>query len=151
MYWNSKDISIFQEQKDFVDTAIIPLLLVDGRAPYIKQSTGTADFLMSLTAFIENQFKGRVVLMPPVSYTIQANRKSLGEEWVEVLKEAGFKHLFFVSSDSLWMTEASELEIIYIPSIPLEDMDQKLRQSVLDDQLRQVIPIFANRWARIPS
>lgn len=151
MYWNSKDISIFQEQKEFVDTAIIPLLLVDGRAPYIKQSTGTADFLMSLTAFIENQFKGRVVLMPPVSYTIQANRKSLGEEWVEVLKEAGFKHLFFVSSDSLWMTEASELEIIFIPSIPLEDMDQKLRQSVLDDQLRQVIPIFANRWSRIPS
>ena len=151
MYWNSKDISIFQEQKEFVDTAIIPLLLVDGRAPNIKQSTGTADFLMSLTAFIENQFKGRVVLMPPVSYTIQANRKNLGEEWVEVLKEAGFKHLFFVSSDSLWMTEASELEIIFIPSIPLEDMDQKLRQSVLDDQLRQVIPIFANRWARIPS
>ncbi|MFX3674716.1 MAG: DUF2487 family protein [Paenisporosarcina sp.] len=151
MYWNSKDISIFQEQKEFVDTAIIPLLLVDGRAPYIKQSTGTADFLMSITAFIENQFKGRVVLMPPVSYTIHAKRQDLGVEWVEVLKEAGFKHLFFVTSDALWMTEARELDVVYIPSIPLEDMDQKLRQSVLDDQVRQVIPNFANRWARITS
>lgn len=149
MYWNSKDISNFIEQKEFVDTAIIPLLLVDGRATYIKQSTANADFLMSLTAFIENSFKGRVVLMPPVSYTIHTNRENIGAEWVDVLKEAGFKHLFFVSSDGLWVKDASELEVIYIPAIPLEDMDKKLRQSVLEDQMREVIPIFAKRWSRM--
>jgi hypothetical protein len=151
MNWNSKDIPIFQEQKEFVDTVIIPLLLVDGRADQIKHSAGTAEFLMMITSFMENQFKGRVVLMPPVSYTIQVNRKELGKEWKDVLKEAGFKHQFFVSSDALWVTEASDLEVIFTPSIPLEHMDQKLRQSVLDDQLRQVIPIFANRWAKTSS
>ena len=147
MYWNSKDMSVFMEQKEFVDTAVIPLLLIDGQATQLKQSASSAEFLMALTAFIEKQFKGRVVLMPPVSYTNQSNRLQIGNEWLDVLSEAGFKHLFFVSSDMLWSTEASDLNVIYTPSIPLEHMDQKLRQSVLEDQLRQIIPVFAKRWS----
>ncbi|MET0786010.1 MAG: DUF2487 family protein [Paenisporosarcina sp.] len=148
MHWKSKDMTIFIEQKEFVDTAIIPLLLVDGRASHIKQSAGTAEFLMSLTAFMENQFKGRVVLMPPVTYTPQSSRKVVAQEWKDVLTEAGFKHHFFITCDMHWVTEAPELEVIYTPSIPLENMDQKLRQSILDDQIRQVVPVFANNWAK---
>ena len=147
MYWNSKDMSVFMEQKEFVDTAVIPLLLIDGQASKLKHNASSTEFLMALTAFIENQFKGRVILMPPVSYTTRANRQQLGQEWDEMLKEAGFKHLFFVSSDMEWLTEESTLDVIYTPSIPLENMDRKLRQSVLDDQLRQIIPVFAKRWA----
>lgn len=147
MYWNSKDISVFIEQKEFVDTAVIPLLLIDGQASQLKQNASSAEFLMSLTAFIENQFKGRVVLMPPITYTKRSNYKQMADEWTNTLNEAGFKHLFFVSSDMAWGNEASDLNVIYTPSIPLEHMDQKLRQSVLDDQLRQIIPVFANRWA----
>lgn len=148
MYWNSKDVSVFIEQKEFVDTAVIPLLLIDGQASQLKQNASSAEFLMALTAFIENQFKGRVVLMPPITYTKRSNYQQLAEEWTETLNDMGFKHLFFVSSDMVWGTEASELNVIYTPSIPLENMDQKLRQSVLDDQLRQIIPVFANRWAK---
>lgn len=151
MYWNSKDMSVFMEQKEFVDTAVIPLLLIDGQASKLKQNASSAEFLMALTAFIENQFKGRVILMPPVSYTTRSNRQQLGQEWDEMLKEAGFKHLFFVSSDVEWVTEESTLNVIYTPSIPLESMDRKLRQSVLDDQLRQIIPVFAKRWASTTS
>ena len=149
MYWNSKDVGVFLEQKEFVDTAVIPLVQIDGKAAALKQSASSAEFLMALTAFIEKQFKGRVVLMPPVTYTYKSDRKKLGDEWVEVLKETGFKHLFFISSDMHWAAEASELNVIYTPSIPLEHMDQKLRQSVLDDQLRQLIPVFANRWSEL--
>lgn len=151
MYWNSKDMSVFMEQKEFVDTAVIPLLLIDGQANQLKQSASSAEFLMALTGFIEKQFKGRVVLMPPVSYTTSSNRGELGREWQQALKVAGFKHLFFISSDMKWGAEASELNVIYTPSIPLEHMDQKLRQSVLDDQLRQIIPVFAKRWSETIS
>lgn len=147
MYWNSKDMSIFLEQKEFVDTAVIPLLLIDGQASQLKQSASGAEFLMALTAFIEKQFKGRIVLMPPVSYTKKTNRQHLGKEWKDLLEDAGFKHLFFVSCDMYWATEANDLNVLFTPSIPLEHMDQKLRQSVLDDQLRQIIPVFAKRWS----
>ena len=40
-----------------------------------------------------------------------------------------------------------EKNVIWIPSIPLESMDQKMKNSILEDQLRQLIPIFAKRWA----
>ncbi|WP_019414785.1 YpiF family protein [Paenisporosarcina sp. TG20] len=147
MYWNSKDMSVFLEQQEYIDTAVVPLLLVDGQASKLKQNASSVEFIMALTAFIENQFKGRVVLIPPVTYTQRTNREQLGTEWDEMLKEAGFKHLFFISSDMRWGTESSSLDVIYTPSIPLEHMDKKLRQSVLDDQLRQIIPVFAKRWA----
>lgn len=140
-------MNVFLEQKEFIDTAVIPLILIDGQANLLKQNASSVEFIMALTAFLENQFKGRVILMPPVSYTKRTNRQELGDEWTSVLKEAGFKHLFFLSSDMAWGPEANELKVIYTPSIPLEHMDQKLRQSVLEDQLRQIIPVFAKRWA----
>ena len=40
-----------------------------------------------------------------------------------------------------------EHDVIWTPSVPLDSMDQKMRNSVLEDQLRQLIPIFAKKWA----
>lgn len=37
--------------------------------------------------------------------------------------------------------------VIWFPSIPLDSMDQKMKISVLEDQLRQLIPLFAKKWA----
>ena len=34
----------------------------------MKQSGAEVDFVMSLTSFIERQFKGRLLVMPPFSY-----------------------------------------------------------------------------------
>ncbi|UZN00722.1 YpiF family protein [Lysinibacillus sp. MHQ-1] len=52
-------------QKDFIDTAIVPLISIDLASEKMKQSGAEVDFLMSLTSFIEQQFKGRLLVMPP--------------------------------------------------------------------------------------
>ena len=30
MHWNGKDSAVFQAQKEYIDTAVIPLIVIDG-------------------------------------------------------------------------------------------------------------------------
>lgn len=147
MHWNGKDSTVFLAQKEYIDTAIIPLTLIDGSEQGFQFAASAADFILSLANIIENQFKGRIVLFPSFSYTNNQDKQSLLENWNEELKKAEFKHTFYITSDREWSTMGEEHNVIWIPSIPLESMDQKIRNSVLEDQLRQLIPIFAKKWA----
>ena len=61
MYFNASDVTLFMAQKEFIDTAIVPLVTVDLNPEKMKQSGTEADFLLSLTSFIEQQFKGRII------------------------------------------------------------------------------------------
>lgn len=74
MIFSVKDVQQFQTQKDFIDTAIIPLLSINFADSSIKQSSSAAEFMMSLTNFIEQQFKGRLMVMPPFSYTEETKK-----------------------------------------------------------------------------
>mgnify|MGYP003410126893 FL=1 len=68
MNYNAKDIEQFLNQKQFIDTAIVPLLPVDFSTESGMRSGSEADFLMSLVTYVEKQFKGRLFLTPPFSY-----------------------------------------------------------------------------------
>ncbi|MCM3358795.1 MULTISPECIES: DUF2487 family protein [unclassified Psychrobacillus] len=147
MHWNGKDSTVFQAQKEYIDTAIVPLILIDGSEHGFPFAASAADFTLSLANTIENQFKGRIVLFPSFSYTGSQDKLSLLEAWNEEFKKAGFKHIFYVTSDREWSTMGEEQNVLWFPSIPLDSMDQKMKLSVLEDQLRQLIPRFANKWA----
>ncbi|WP_144511344.1 DUF2487 family protein [Bacillus sp. FJAT-22090] len=147
MHWNGKDSAIFQAQKEYIDTAIIPLILIDGSEHGFPFAASAADFTLSLANIIENQFKGRIVLFPSFSYTANQDKQLLLNTWQEELNKANFKHTFYVTSDREWSTMGEEQNVIWTPSVPLDSMDQKMRNSVLEDQLRQLVPIFAKKWA----
>lgn len=147
MHWNGKDSALFQAQKEYIDTAVIPLILIEGSENGFPFAASAADFTLSLANIIENQFKGRIVLFPSFSYTKSQDKQSLLDSWGVELTKAGFKHVFYVTSDREWGTIGEEQNVIWTPSVPLDSMDQKMRVSVLEDQLRQMIPIFAKKWA----
>ena len=147
MHWNGKDSTVFQAQKEYIDTAIVPLILIDGSEHGFPFAASAADFTLSLANTIENQFKGRIVLFPSFSYTGSQDKLSLLEAWNEEFKKAGFKHIFYVISDREWRIRVEVQNVLWFPSIPLDSMDQKMKLSVLEDQLRQLIPRFANKWA----
>ena len=149
MFFNVKDIEQFQSQKQFIDTAIVPLLSLEFADDRSKQSSSAAEFLMSLTAFIEQQFKGRLLLTPPFSYT-QALKDGIQLEIIqEELQSAGFKHIFFMTCDHHWTTIEGETSVIWLPAIPLESMDKAVKQRILEDQLKQVIPTFTGAWTGV--
>ena len=149
MFLTVKDIEQFQSQKQFIDTAIVPLLSLEFADDRSRQSSSAAEFLMSLTAFIEQQFKGRLLVTPPFSYT-QALKGGIRIEAIrEELQSAGFKHIFFVTCDHHWTTAGDTTGVIWLPAIPLESMDKAVKQRILEDQLKQVIPTFTSAWTSV--
>lgn len=146
MNWEAKSIDTIIEQKEYIDTALIPLLLIDGAPESMKQSASAAEFLMNLTPYIEKQFKGRIVQFPPFAYTTGSDRGRLAAEWKSELEKMDFKHYIFLTTDRSWIDEGKLPEAVHIPSIPLEHMDKQVKQSVLQDQLRQLVPLLSKRW-----
>jgi Protein of unknown function (DUF2487). len=94
MFWTSKDIDEFLKQKEFIDTALVPLVILEGKDLGIKQSASGAEFLMSLTNFIEQQFKGRIVLTSPITYTASMSKEDIITAIYDELVAAGFKYIF---------------------------------------------------------
>ena len=149
MYFNANDVTSFMAQKEFIDTAIVPLVSIDLTSEKIKQSGAEADFLLSLTSFVEQQFKGRLLLLPPFSYSTILKNEELPQLLESQLHNAGFKHVFFITCDHFWTNIGDVVNIIWLPAIPLESMDIGVKNSILEDQLRQVIPTFSTKWAQI--
>ena len=149
MYFNANDVTSFMEQKEFIDTAIVPLVSIDLTSEKIKQSGAEADFLLSLTSFVEQQFKGRLLLLPPFSYSTILKNEEMPQQLESQLHNAGFKHVFFITCDHFWTNIGDVVNVIWLPAIPLESMDKGVKNSILEDQLRQVIPTFSTKWAQI--
>lgn len=148
MFFNVKDVEQFQTQKEFIDTAIVPLLSLNFAESMIKQSSSATEYLMSLTAFIEQQFKGRLMLLPPFSYTEETKSGLFVPLLKQELHKVGFKHVFFITCDHSWTSLSDQVDVIWLPSIPLESMDKSVKKSVLEDQLKLVIPILSSKWSQ---
>lgn len=141
-----KDVEKFQAQKQFIDTAIVPLVQLDLSDNGMKQSSSASEYLMTLTNFIEQQFKGRLLLLPPFSYTRGTKSDKIPETMEKELKEAGFRAVVFITCDHSWTEYKEYLNIIWLPAIPLESMEQSVKQRILEDQLKQVLPTFTKIW-----
>lgn len=147
MHFIGKDIDQYLSQKDYVDTAVVPLLQLDLSEAGLKSSAGASEYLQSLTALLEKQFKGRILLFPPVSYSISTDRIRLSNELSIEMKKADFKHVFYMTTDSEWRSVEELKNVLWLPAIPTEHMDRNFKQSVMEDQLRQVLPLFLKEWS----
>jgi hypothetical protein len=150
MKWVSQDIEMFLKEKQYVDTAVLPLLPVSF-GDDIKQSVAMTEFISLLSVQLERQFRGRLIMLPGYAYLKSAGEESLLSglsEWEAELKAQGFKHIFLLTSDSMWKSLENRLEggLIWLPSLPLEHMDENYRNSILDDQVKQLLNLFVQKW-----
>ncbi|KAA0966127.1 DUF2487 family protein [Sporosarcina sp. ANT_H38] len=147
MNWTAHDMNTYLQQKEYIDTLIIPLLRVETEPGHMKNSASSSEFLMHLTTFIETQFKGRIMLMPPFAYTKSMDLIELAATLSGDLSMSPFKHVFYLTTDSAWTSIKIDGEVIWLPSIPLENMEPQLRKTIIEDQLRQVLPRFMEKWS----
>lgn len=149
MNWTAADIDTYIQQKDYIDTLLVPLLKIETEPAYLKSGSSSAEFLMHLSTFIETQFKGRMMLMPPFSYTNSTNLNEMAQTMRKDLVNIGFKHIFYLTTDAGWKSSLLTDEVLWLPAIPIESMDKSLRQSVLEDQLKQVLPHLSKKWSNV--
>lgn len=146
MIFKVSEVEQFQMQKQFIDTVIVPLLQLDFSDEGMKLSSSTSEYLMTLTNFVEQQFKGRLMLLPPFSYTTQSKNDNLLSHLKEELQNAGFKSVIFMTCDHGWNEQKDLHNILWLPAIPLESMDKTVKQRILEEQIKQIIPVLTKVW-----
>ncbi|WP_175991215.1 YpiF family protein [Bacillus sp. Marseille-Q1617] len=151
MNWNVKDIEVFETEKEYIDTAVIPLIPIDFFKE-IKASAAQTEFITLLTFHLERQFKGRMIITPLFTYLMGTTEDKTGElkNWEARLKESGVKHVFFLTSDSGWKTSEQNLndQLIWVPSIPLEHLDEQYKHSIMEDQVKQLLNVIVQKWQK---
>ncbi|MGJ7919992.1 YpiF family protein [Neobacillus sp. LXY-4] len=150
MKWNPQDIETFLQSKEYVDTAVLPLLPVAFDSE-MGQAAGMSEFITLVTGQLERQFKGRLLLLPGFSYLKTCEEEKLFTDlllWESQLKESGFSHIFYLTSDLFWKSAESRLDgsLIWIPSIPLETMQEAQKISVVESQVKQMLTLFTGKW-----
>lgn len=146
MNWNAKDMDTYLHQIEYIDTLLVPLLKIETHPENLKSSSSSTEFLMYLSAFIETQFKGRMMLTPPFTYTQSMDLETMAETLSTDFALTEFKHVVYLTTDADWTSSSIAEDTIWIPSIPLESMDKQLRQKIVEDQLRQVLPRLTKKW-----
>ena len=147
MHFIGKDMDQYLNQHEYVDTAVVPLLELNLGPASLKMSAGASEYLQSLTTLLEKQFKGRIMLFPPVSYSSGSDRTRLAKEISSEMDKADFKHVFYMTTDAEWRSSEQLKNVLWLPAIPTEHMDRNFKQSVMEDQLRQVLPLFLKEWS----
>ncbi|MBD8070236.1 YpiF family protein [Bacillus sp. PS06] len=150
MKWTTKDIDLYLQSKEYVDTLILPLIPVTW-GNHLKQTVEAGEFATVITQEIERQFKGRVVLSPAFTYTDSEGTEAALTRlntWSQDASLNGFRHVFLITTAQEWKSFESELKgsLISFPSLPLEHLDHQLRQSILQDQIKGLITIFMDKW-----
>ncbi|MDH5159931.1 YpiF family protein [Heyndrickxia oleronia] len=152
MKWNGNDIETYLKEKQFIDTAIVPLLPI-AIGSEMKQAASQGEFIELLSLHLERQFKGRLLLFPAFTYlnTLEDHQKmDMLQNWEVKLKESGFSHIFYLTSDISWREQdKTEGKLIWIPSVPLEHMEEQYKHSILEDQVKQLINIIVQQWQTI--
>lgn len=149
----AKDVEMYEGAKEYVDTIILPLMPISFAAN-MKQTAIMAEFITLLTTQIERQFKGRILMLPAHTYLKTLPEEKLIaslSEWEEEFVKQGFKHIFYVTSDSDWKLREKLVEgtIVWIPSLPLDHIDEKGQHAIIEDQVKQLTHLFAQKWQNI--
>jgi hypothetical protein len=150
MKWNSEDIDIYMNSKEYVDTIVLPLYPVS-LDDQMKKTAEMTEFITLLSAQLERQFKGRLIMLPGFTYLKSRNGDELYNDllkWEQEFIENGFKHIYYVTSDSDWKIFETTFKgsLIWLPTIPLQQMDEQYRNTILEDQVKQLFSLFVQRW-----
>ncbi|GAA0347684.1 YpiF family protein [Bacillus carboniphilus] len=150
MQWNAKDLSSLKEVKEYIDTAIVPLLPISLKGDMV-QTGSMVEFTQMLSMALQVQFTGRTLLFPPFTYWKheEFSKKSIRlQEWEQTIQNEGFTHIFYFTSDLDWKHyEAGQgNEVLVLPTVPLESMEEKFKHSMIQDQVKQFINLFVQKW-----
>ncbi|WP_414049689.1 DUF2487 family protein [Macrococcus animalis] len=139
MLFNHQDLKTLQDQLEYIDTAIVPVIPVD----YSKHLMDIADnyeMIQYVTMGVEQQFKGRLLVLPP----LQVIDDTMIIDTVESqLMTFGFKNLVFVTPQKFNL-EKDNVHKINI--LPLETLDNEMKQAFVQDNIKALMKAIVLLW-----
>ncbi|MCD8510720.1 MAG: YpiF family protein [Bacillus sp. (in: Bacteria)] len=154
MKWTTQEMDMYLSSKEYVDTAIIPLIPINWSKD-VKGTVSMGEFTSILVDEIERQFKGRLFQMAPFTYLTEEGEESKItrlKAWDNHFFENGFKHVIYITSDASWKKSEKELPdmLVWIPSLSLESMDNTYAKEIISQQMKQILPLITSKWQEDP-
>ncbi|WP_181186049.1 DUF2487 family protein [Alkalicoccus urumqiensis] len=148
MKWKEKDAAMYLAEKEYVDTAVIPLMPVTAGKD-MQDVVKSGEFIRYFTEYLERQYAGRVYLFPAFTYikTKQVPEEQL-KHWQELLREEGFNHFLFITSDASWRRTSADSfgELFWIPAFSVENMEVQELAKTMEQQVQQLVPLMMDMW-----
>ena len=104
-----------------------------------------------ISGHIEKQFKGRILLLPPVSYEpgeyiIQPER--IISYWIDVVKKGNFKFIIFLGTERIWQEIIKEMGHHYIlcEPTPLLNLEDSYKNAIVEHQVQHLLKKIVDLW-----
>lgn len=153
MKWNSNDLELYGQAKEYVDCLVLPLIPVtlQGSDEELNQYATQNQLLTIYTNEIEKEYKGRVFLSPQYTYSPNADRESEVtrlNNWTKEALTKPFKHIIYLTMDNKWKKVERDLdgELIWIPMFSVDTSNPE-NQKVIRDQINQVTELIRTYWS----
>ncbi|TLS35898.1 DUF2487 family protein [Pseudalkalibacillus caeni] len=155
MKWIASDIETYAKEKEYVDTIVVPLIPF-GLENNLKGTVSAGEYISIISHELERQLRGRLLLLPPFTYLnsepMEEKVKRLAEWHNEVIGN-GASYVVYLTSDVEWKNAEDRLEdtLVWLPSIPLEHMDNEYKMETVSTQVKQVLQIVTKKWQNSPK
>ncbi|MFD3446098.1 YpiF family protein [Microbacteriaceae bacterium 4G12] len=147
MNWNVKDIKIYEQSKEYIDTAIIPLLPFSLRDD-VQSVVQKGEFISILTEELEREYRGRMLLLPPFVYMASCREKEERrlQDWAEEIVQHGIRHIIYITSDYEWKSSDVQGTLFWLPALPLEQLDNHAKREVIHSQIYEIMNVLTENW-----
>lgn len=151
MKWNTKDIKVYQQQKQYVDTVLIPVLPLAVQKDLIRSVT-QSEYIVAITDELERIYQGRLVVSLPFTYQSTHTYDQLVTQlngWIDEWKKDGIKHIILLTSDSEWRAYDTDVNgvLIWLAAVSLSTMPTKERLDICSQIAQDLSSIFVKEWS----
>jgi len=152
MKWKKADIEKYIQAKEYIDTALLPLLPFSlANDEDAKKNSFQSELLTIIVNEMEKEITGRILLLPNYYYVKGSDRTIETERlntWTAEAGKQGLENIFYITFDSTWKKSEKQLEgnLIWLPAIQSEDNLSKEMEPVIRDQKEQMIELIRSYW-----
>lgn len=139
MLFNHQDLKTLQDQLEYIDTAIVPIIPVD-YSKYLMEIADHYEMIQYVTMGVEQQFKGRLLVLPPIQVTDEMTMIDTVESQ---LMTFGFKNIVFVTPQKF---ELDKENVHKINILPLETLDNEMKQEFVQDNIKALMKAIILLW-----
>lgn len=152
MHWIKKDMELYLGSKEYVDTALIPIIPFQlSHEATIGKSTSKRELLSVFASEIEKELAGRVLLIPNYYYLEYGDSKLETErlnQWFDEIITQPFKHVFILTFDASWKKVEKDLKanVLWLPGFQVDNLHDEQTQSLIRGQVSDVVELIRSYW-----
>jgi 23S rRNA (pseudouridine1915-N3)-methyltransferase len=132
MYYDQITAEQWTSLKPYLDTCLLPVASLKGSDDFWEMKERLNGLSLG-KKWVEQMYSGRIVIYPDICYSDVHMNGSYVNEWIQALKEKGFRYIVLLDHADGFQFEADAILSIAKDGEPLSDeIKNKMQQTILN-------------------